>query len=211
MTMLRVLIADDHAVVRRGLRQILLELPDIVEVGEAGNANEVRESMRREKWDLVVLDITMPGRNGLEVLKDLKRDSPKTPVLILSMHPEEQYAVRALKTGASGYINKECAPDELLLAIRRIMKGGKYVTATLAERLVFMLGEETPVQERLSDREYQVMLMLASGKTLSEIADEMALSVKTISTYRSRVLDKLKLKNNAELVQFALRNSLIPL
>lgn len=207
--MIRVLVADDHAVVRRGLKQILREQPGIGDIGEAKNGQEALEMARSGEWDVVVLDITMPGKSGLDVLKELRHGQSRVPVLILSVHPEEQYAVRAFKTGASGYISKECAPDELILAVRKIAKGGKYVSETLAERLASMLEEGTPAPERLSDREYQVMLMLASGKPLSRIADEMALSVKTISTYRSRILEKMRLKNNAEIIQFALRNRLV--
>jgi two-component system, NarL family, invasion response regulator UvrY len=207
---IRVLIADDHAVVRKGLKQILLEQPDIGEIGEAANAREALDLARNQVWNLIILDITMPDKNGLEVLKDLRKDFPKMPILILSMHPEEQYAVRAFKTGASGYISKDSAPDELILAIRRIMKGGRYVSASLAERLAFMLEEDLPPQDRLSHREFQVMILLASGKSLSEIADGMSLSVKTISTYRSRILEKMKLNSNAELAQYALKNNLIP-
>jgi DNA-binding NarL/FixJ family response regulator len=207
--MIRVLVADDHAVVRRGLKQILREQPDIGDVGEAKNGQEALELARSGEWDVIVLDITMPGKSGLDVLKELRQGQSRVPVLILSVHPEEQYAVRAFKTGASGYISKECAPDELVLAVRKIIKGGKYVSETLAERLASMLEEGAPAPERLSDREYQVMLMLASGKSLSLIADEMALSVKTISTYRSRILEKMKLKNNAEIIRFALRNGLV--
>ena len=209
--MLKILIADDHPIVRKGLRQILSEESDIGEVGEAQNSQEVLELVRKKSWDIVVLDITMPGRGGIDVLKELKQLHPKLPVLILSMHPEDQYAVRALKAGASGYMTKESAQDELVKAIRKILQGGKYVSPTLAEKLAFNLEVRTekPPHETLSDREYQVMLMIASGKTVSRIAEELALSAKTIDTYRTRILEKMKMKTNAELMKYAIRNKLV--
>jgi len=209
--MLKILIADDHPIVRKGLRQILSEESDIGEVGEAQNSQEVLELVRKKSWDIVVLDITMPGRGGLDVLKELKELHPKLPILILSMHPEDQYAVRALKAGASGYMTKESAQDELVKAIRKILQGGKYVSPTLAEKLAFNLEVRTekPLHETLSDREYQVMLMIASGKTVSRIAEELALSAKTIDTYRTRILEKMKMKTNAELMKYAIRNKLV--
>jgi len=193
------------------LRQILSEESDIGEVGEAQNSQEVLELVRKKSWDIVVLDITMPGRGGLDVLKELKELHPKLPILILSMHPEDQYAVRALKAGASGYMTKESAQDELVKAIRKILQGGKYVSPTLAEKLAFNLEVRTekPLHETLSDREYQVMLMIASGKTVSRIAEELALSAKTIDTYRTRILEKMKMKTNAELMKYAIRNKLV--
>lgn len=207
--MLRILIADDHPIVRKGLKQILSDEPDIEYVGEARNDSEVLNLLYAEDWDAVVLDITMPGRGGLEVLTDLKRLYPKMPVLILSIHPEDQYAVRALKEGASGYMNKETAPEELVRAIRKIIKGGKYVSSSLAEQLASMLGNDAPLHERLSVREHQVMLLIASGSTITEIADEMSLSVKTISTYRSRILEKLGMTNNVEITRYAIKHKLI--
>ena len=209
--MLKILIADDHPIVRKGLRQILSEESDIGEVGEAQNSQEVLELVRKKSWDIVVLDITMPGRGGLDVLKELKELHPKLPILILSMHPEDQYAVRALKAGASGYMTKESAQDELVKAIRKILQGGKYVSPSLAEKLAFNLEVRTekPPHETLSDREYQVMLMIASGKTVSRIAEELALSAKTIDTYRTRILEKMKMKTNAELMKYAIRNKLV--
>ena len=193
------------------MRQILSEESDIGEVGEAQNSQEVLELVRKKSWDIVVLDITMPGRGGLDVLKELKELHPKLPILILSMHPEDQYAVRALKAGASGYMTKESAQDELVKAIRKILQGGKYVSPTLAEKLAFNLEVRTekPLHETLSDREYQVMLMIASGKTVSRIAEELALSAKTIDTYRTRILEKMKMKTNAELMKYAIRNKLV--
>ena len=207
--MLKILIADDHPIVRKGLKQILSDEPDIEYVGEARNDSEVLNLMHAGEWDAVVLDITMPGRGGLEVLTDLRRLSPRIPVLVLSIHPEDQYAVRALKEGASGYMNKETAPEELVRAIRKIIKGGKYVSPTLAEKLVSMLRSEAPLHERLSVREHQVMLLIASGNTITRIADEMSLSVKTISTYRSRILEKLGMTNNVEITRYAIKHRLI--
>ncbi|HZM85638.1 MAG TPA: response regulator transcription factor [Blastocatellia bacterium] len=209
--MIRILIADDHAIVRRGLKQIVSEQADMIVASEAENAREVLDLVRTQKWDVVVLDINMPGRNGLEVLKELKRENPKLPVLILSIHPEEQYGVRVLKAGAAGYLTKDSAPDELVLAIRKVHRGGKYISASLAETLVYELVAKTdgPRHETLSDREYQVMTMIASGKTVGEIGEELSLSVKTISTYRSRVLGKMNMRTNAELTQYAIQNQLL--
>ena len=207
--MLRILIADDHPIVRRGLMQILSDEADIAIVEEAQNAREVLELVRQQNWDAVVLDITMPGRGGLDTLKELKRLHPELPVLMLSMHPEDQYALRAFKEGAAGYMTKESAPEELVKAIRKITKGVKYVSETLAEKMVSFLGAEPPSQDNLSAREYQVMLMLVSGKTLSEIADEISLSVKTVSTYKTRILEKMKMQNNAEITYYAIKNGLV--
>lgn len=209
--MIKILIADDHAVVRKGLKQILAETTDIVAADEAINGQEVLEKIRKNDYDIVMLDISMPGRNGLDILKQVKNEKPEMSVLILSMHPEEQYAVRALKAGASGYLTKDSAPDELILAIRKISQGRKYITSSLAERLAFYLevDSEKPLHEALSDREYEVMRMIASGKTVREIAEELFLSIKTISTYRSRILEKMGMKNNTELVRYALKNRLL--
>ena len=207
--MLKILIADDHPIVRKGLKQILSDEPDIEHVGEARNDSEVLNLMLAENWDAVVLDITMPGRGGLEVLTDIRRLYPKTPVLILSIHPEDQYAVRALKEGASGYMNKETAPEDLVRAIRKIVNGGKYVSSSLAEKLASMLGNEAPLHEHLSVREHQVMLLIAAGSTITQIADEMSLSIKTISTYRSRILEKLGISNNVEITRYAMKHNLI--
>lgn len=209
--MLKILIADDHPIVRQGLKQILTEEPDVVVVGEAQNSQEVLELVQKQDWDIVILDITMPGRGGIDVLKELKHERPKLPVLMLSVHPEDQYAVRALKAHASGYMTKDSAPEELVKAIRKILRGGKYISSTLAEKLAFDLETETekPLHETLSDREHQVLLMIASGKTVSEIAKELSLSVKTIDTYRARILEKMKMKTNAELTHYAIKNKLV--
>jgi two-component system invasion response regulator UvrY len=209
--MIKILIADDHAIVRRGLKQIVSEQPDMIVGGEAENAREVLEMVRSNNWNVIVLDINMPGRSGLEVLKELKREHPKLPVLVLSVHPEDQYGIRMLKAGAAGYLTKDSAPDELVSAIRKVNRGGKYVSPSLAETLVLELGVETdrPRHTILSDREYQVMMMIASGKTVSEIGEELSLSVKTISTYRARVLDKMRMRTNAELTHYAIHNRLL--
>ncbi len=209
--MIKILIADDHAIVRRGLKQIVAEGPNMAVMGEAQNAKAVLELIRKENWDVVVLDITMPGKWGLDVLKELKIERPKLPVLVLSMHPEDQFAVRALKAGAAGYMTKESAPEELVEAIRKVFAGGKYVSPSLMEKLVSDLEIDTqkPLQETLSDREYQVMRRLAAGKTVGEIAEELSLSVKTISTYRTRILEKMRMSTNAELIHYAIRNGLV--
>jgi DNA-binding NarL/FixJ family response regulator len=207
--MLKVLIADDHPVVRKGLKQILADEQDIAVVGEARNDGEVMNLIHAHAWDAVVLDITMPGRGGMELLSEIKRMYPKLPVLMLTIHPEDQYAVRAFKEGASGYMNKESAPEELVGAIRKVIRGGKYVSTALAEKLASTLGAETPAHDGLSIREYQVMLLIASGRTISQIAEEMALSVKTISTYRTRILEKMGMTNNVELTRYAMKNRLV--
>ena len=209
--MIKILIADDHAIVREGLKQILAETADMVVGGEATNGQEVLDHVRREDWDLVLLDLAMPGKDGLDTLKELKQEKPKLPVLVLSIYPEEQYAVRILKAGAAGYLTKESAPEELIAAIRKVSQKGKYISPSLAEKLAFYLeaGTEKPPHEMLSDREYKVMLMIASGKTVKEIADEMFLSIKTVSTYRVRALNKMGLKNNAEFTYYALKNGLV--
>jgi DNA-binding NarL/FixJ family response regulator len=194
--MIKILIADDHPIVRQGFKQVLSDTPDLVVADEAGNGQEVLSLVSKKDYDVILLDISMPGKNGLEVLKELKVVSPKTPVLILSIYPEEQYAIRA---------------EELISAIRKVSRGGKYVSSSLAEKIAYQLdgdSEKAP-HETLSDREYQILLMIASGKTVSDIAGEMCLSVKTVSTYRSRIIDKMKLKNNAELTTYAIRNKLV--
>ena len=209
--MIKILIADDHAIVRRGLKQIVSEQPDMIVGGEAENAREVLEMVRSNKWNVIVLDINMPGRGGVEVLKELKREQPKLPVLVLSVHPEDQYGIRMLRAGAAGYLTKDSAPDELVSAIRKVHRGGRYVSQSLAEALVIELGVESdrPRHKMLSDREYQVMTMIASGKTVGEIGEELSLSVKTISTYRARVLEKMKMRTNAELTHYAIQNQLL--
>jgi DNA-binding NarL/FixJ family response regulator len=209
--MIRILIVDDHAILRAGLKEILSQMPDPVVADEAGNDQEAMEKIHQHEYDLVLLDIALPGRSGIEVLKDLKSERPALPVLILSMYPEEQYAMRALTGGASGYLTKQSAPDELITAIRKVLRGAKYVSASMAESLVSYLdvsAEKIPHQA-LSDREYQVMCMIASGKTVKQIADELCLSVKTISTHRERILRKMKLKNNAEITRYAIKHGLV--
>ncbi|MCI0694752.1 response regulator transcription factor [candidate division KSB1 bacterium] len=209
--MIKVLIVDDHPIVRAGLKQILVEAPDIVVAGEASNGEEAVSQVLENEFQVVLLDISMPGRSGLEVLSQLKSLKPSLSILILSTYPEEQYAVRALKSGASGYLTKESLPEELIAAIRKVSGGGKYVSAALAEKLAFDLSDDRtkPLHETLSDREYQVLCMIASGKTVKQIGEELALSVKTISTYRRRILDKMKMKNNAELTHFAISQGLM--
>jgi two-component system invasion response regulator UvrY len=209
--MIKALIADDHAVVRKGLRLILQETSDMQVAGEAASGLEALDSARQGGYDVVVLDITMPGRSGFEVLKDLRVEHPELPVLVLSMHAEEQFAVRLLKSGAAGYLNKESAPEELVKAIRKVVAGGRYVSPTLAEKLAFEIdaGSDKLVHETLSDREFQVMRMMATGKTVKEIAAELSLSVKTISTYRARILTKMNLHTNAELIHYAITNQLV--
>jgi two-component system, NarL family, invasion response regulator UvrY len=209
--MTRILIADDHAIVRKGLVQILTDGHDSFVVDEADSGEEALRKARDNNYDLVLLDISMPGKGGLDVLKELKSHSPDLPALILSIHPEEQYAVRALRAGASGYLTKGSAADELADAIRKVLAGGKYISSSLAEKLAFGLvsDSEKPLHGTLSDREYQVMRMIASGKTPRAIAEEMSLSVKTISTYRARLLHKMRMKSNAELTHYAIQNSLV--
>lgn len=209
--MINVIIGDDHPIVRRGLKEILTEEPDMKVLGEGQTAQNVLELVQRLHCDIVIMDITMPGRSGLEVLRELKQEQPRLPVLILSMHPEEQYGVRALKAGAAGYLTKESAPEKLIGAIRKIVSGGKYVSPVLAEKLAFDVEKDAhqPAHECLSDREYQVMTMIASGKTVGEIAAELNLSVKTISTYRMRILEKMSIKSNAELTYYAIKNDLV--
>ena len=208
---MKVLIADDHPVVRHGLKQILATDSDMTVVGEAKNGNETMELARKLDWDVAVLDYSMPGRSGLELLSEIKREFPQRPVLVLSMHPEELHARRVLKAGGAGYMNKESAGEELAAAIRKVVTGGKYVSAALAERLAVELAPEShkPPHETLSDREYRVMWMLASGKPINRIAKEMFLSPSTVSTYRVRILRKLGLGSNAELVQYAVKHQLI--
>jgi two-component system, NarL family, invasion response regulator UvrY len=209
--MLRVLIADDHAVVRRGLRQVLADESDIKVIGEAQNSQELLALARRNPCDLIVLDISMPGRNGLDALKELRKEFPKTPILVLSMYPEDQYAVQAFRAGASGYLTKESAPEELVLAIRKVVRGGRYVSATLAEKLALDLSAKRngALHETLSAREFQILCMIGSGKSVTAIADELALSVKTIGTYRARILEKMEMRNNAELIRYAIQNQLV--
>ncbi len=209
--MIKVLISDDHTLVRKGLRQILLDSGVVHLVDEAGDDKETIAKIGGRLYDVVILDISFPGRSGLEVLKQVKSLRPKLPVLILSMHPEEQYAVRALRSGAAGYLTKESPPDELIEAIQRVARGEKYITASLADKLADEIGEPTKQlpHECLSDREYQVMCMIASGKTVKEIGEMLSLSVKTISTHRARILRKMQMKNNANLTHYAIKQGLV--
>jgi two-component system, NarL family, invasion response regulator UvrY len=208
---IRVFIADDHAIVRAGLKQILAEERDIVVAGEAENGLDATRLIGKARCHVMLLDISLPDRNGIDVLKQVKKDRPELAVLMLSMHREDQYAIRALKAGASGYLTKQSAPRELVTAIRQVASGQKYVSAALAQTLASQIGEdhEAAVHENLSDREYQTLTMIASGMTVSEIARELSLSVKTISEYRARLLVKMKLKTSAELTTYAIRNGLV--
>jgi DNA-binding NarL/FixJ family response regulator len=209
--MIRVLIADDHAILRRGLKEILERELDGVVTAEAETAQQVLEQVASCAWDLIILDVTMPGRSGLDVLSELRSLRPKLPILVLSMHPEDQYGKRMLRAGASGYLNKERSPEELITAIRKVLAGGRYVSPALAERLAWDLSAQAsrPAHETLSDREFEVLRKLASGKTVTQIADELHLSVPTVSTYRARVLEKLNLSTTAELMRYALQNHLV--
>ena len=208
---MRILITEDHAVVRQGLKLILADHFKHAVFGEARNATEALARVWKEKWDVVVLDITMPGRSGLEVLKEIRRSRPRLPVLILSMHPEDQFAVRLFKAGAAGYLTKESAGEELVGAIKKVVGGGRYISPSLAERLASYLTidvQKAP-HERLSDREYLILRMIASGKQVGQIAKELSLSVSTVSTYRARILEKMDMKNNAELTHYALQKELV--
>jgi len=209
--MIRALITDDHAVVRRGLKELLTDSRKIEVLGEASNAREAMDQVRTGRWDVVILDINLPDRNGLDLLRDVKREKPDLPVLILSVCSEDQFAVRALRSGAAGYLTKASAPAQLVDAVEKVAGGGRYISPAVAERLAILVGSdrEGMPHESLSEREYQVTRMLASGKTVSQIAAEMNLSVKTISTYRSRVLDKMGMRTNAELTYYAVRNQLV--
>ncbi|MCK6388275.1 response regulator [Zoogloea sp.] len=207
---IRVLIADDHAIVRQGLRQILSDTPDLTVAGEAENGVQAVQMVRAGEWDVVLMDVSMPDRNGIDALKLIKKEYPRLPVLILSMYPEEQYAIRALKAGAAGYLTKQSAPELLVTAIRQVASGKKYVSPSLAEELANAIGDdsERPPHEKLSDREYQTLCMIASGKTPTEIAEALNLSVKTVSVYRARLLEKMNLRNNAELTHYGLKHGL---
>ena len=208
---MRFLVADDHAIVRKGLIQLLREEFPAVQVTGVSNSTAALEEVRKQPLDIILLDISMPGRNGIETLKQIRAEGFRTPVLMLSMHPEEQYAIRALRAGASGFLNKEGATEELLVAVHRLLGGRKYISSSVAEKLAGSLGDASgkPEHELLSDREMQVLQRIAFGKTVSEIANEISLSVNTISTYRMRILEKLALNNNAELTRYALDNGLV--
>jgi len=207
---MRILIADDHAVLREGLKQILTEEFPQAEFGQAGTTHETLERLQRERWDVLILDIFMPGRSGLDVLAEVRQSHPRLPVLVLSSAPEEQLALRVLKAGASGYLNKQAAPESLVEAVKKVLAGGKYVSAGLAERLAAELAHPTKrPHELLSDREFQVMQMLVAGKSLKEIAAELSLSVKTVSTFHTRIWEKLRVHNDVELVRYALEHGLV--
>jgi DNA-binding NarL/FixJ family response regulator len=208
---IRILIADDHAILRRGLQEILKGALDGAIFAQAGNAQEVLAQIESRSWDLVILDISMPGRSGLDLLRDLQNLRPELPVLVLSMHPENQYAKRVLKAGAAGYMNKETAPKELVHAVLKVLAGGKYVSEGLAEKLAADLRADPArlPHERLSDREFEVLRMIASGKTASQIAAELHLSVTTVSTYRARILEKMGMTTNAEVMRYAMNNRLV--
>jgi two-component system invasion response regulator UvrY len=208
---MRILVADDHPIFRSGLKEILLKENDVGFVGEADTGQKALELARKQRWDAVILDITMPGKGGLELLQELRCEQPKLPVLILSAHPEDQLALRLLKAGAAGYLTKDKAPQVLLTAIRKVLRGGKYVSESLGEKAVLELASEStrPLHETLSEREYQVMCLLANGKTIRAIGKELLLSARTVSTYRARVLDKLNMKTDAELIRYAIHNNLV--
>ncbi len=209
--MIRILIADDHSVVRKGLRQILLEGFPTAHIEEVPDAEEMIKKIIQFPWDVVISDLSMPGRSGLEALQQLKQINPKLPVLILSIHPEDQYALRVLKAGASGYLSKDMAPDELVNAVQRVMLGKKYITASIAEKLASVLDQDSgkAAHESLSDREFSVLKLLAAGKSVSEIAESLFLSVTTVSTYRSRIMAKMGMKNNADLTLYSIEHKLI--
>lgn len=209
--MLKILIADDHSVVRKGLRQILLEGFPTATIEEVADAEDMIKKVIQSEWDVVISDLSMPGRSGLEALQQIKQINSKIPVLILSIHPEEQYALRVLRAGASGYLNKDMAPEELVNAVQRVMLGKKYITASIAEKLasVFEQDSDKAPHEYLSDREFSVLKLLAAGKSVSEIAESLFLSVTTVSTYRARIMAKMNMKNNADLTLYAVENKLL--
>jgi DNA-binding NarL/FixJ family response regulator len=210
---IKILIADDHSVVRRGIKQILSEEKDMEVLGEASNAGEIMDLLFAHEWDLLILDITMPGKNGLDTLIEIKQRKPNLNVLILSMHPDEEIAIRALKTGASGYLSKESVPEELIKAIRAVCRGGRYLSESITESIAYSSIEKEvykSAHELLSEREFQVMCLIASGNSLTQIADELLLSIKTVSTYRSRILEKLNLRSNVELSHYAIKHKIIP-
>ncbi len=208
--MIKILIADDHPIVRQGMRQTLANQPDMKIGGEAQNTQQVLDLVRKENWDVLILDITMPGQGGLAILDQLKKERPKMGILVLSIHPEDMFGVRALRAGAAGYMTKESASEQLVNAVRRIASGGKYISQNLAEKLALYVADNGRApHEALSDREYQILRLLVSGKTVSEIADELSLSAKTVSTYRNRTLRKMNLKNNVELARYAMKYNLV--
>ncbi len=208
---LKVLIADDHAVIRKGLKQILMEAFPDAYIGEAMDAEEATAKTIAENWDIVITDLSMPGRSGLELTQDIRQNYPKLPVLILSIHPEEQYAIRALKSGASGYISKDAATEELVSAVKRLLSGKKYISSVIADKLADGIGIDQHItpHELLSNREYEIFILLAEGKQVSDIAEQLFLGVTTVSTYRTRLMGKMHLKTNADLIRYALDNKLI--
>jgi len=208
--MVRILIADDHFIVREGLKQIVSDVPDMVVVDEASDGQEALRKALTGDFDIVILDISMPLKGGLDVLRELKQQKPAANVLVLSVHPEEHYALRVLKAGASGYLTKESAPDELVMAIRRISQGRKYITTSLAEKLAGAVEKpaQAPLHSSLSEREFRVLVMIAAGRSIKEISEELFLSIKTVSTYRTRVLKKMGFKNNSELIRYSIENGL---
>lgn len=210
-TVTRILLVDDHAVVRDGIKRMFDDKPGSVSFGEADSPERAVKLTEEQEWDVVILDITLGDRNGLEVLRELRKIRPRLPVLILSMHSEEQYARRAFRAGASGYVTKDCSREELVAAVQKVSGGSKYITSALAEKLIIDLerGTEGPPHESLSDREYEVLRLIASGKTVGEIAGILSLSDKTISTYRARILEKMGMKTNAELTHYAIQNKLV--
>ena len=209
--MIKVLIADDHAILRRGLKEILVRELDQVTCGEAEDAQQALTEVQSHSWDLVILDISMPGRSGLDLLGDLRQTQPQVPILVLSMYAEDQYGKRVLKAGAAGYMNKESAPEELIKAIRKLLAGGRYVSPALAEKLVLALNQDAgrPVHETLSSREFEILRMIASGKTVTRIAGELHLSPTTVSTYRTRILGKMNMATTADLIRYALQTHLV--
>jgi two-component system, NarL family, invasion response regulator UvrY len=210
--MIKIIIADDHAIVRKGLRQILSETSDMFVAAEASSGEEALKRISERKYDMVLLDISLTGKSGLDILRQMKREKPKLPVVMLSVHTEEQYAIRAFKAGASGYLTKESAPEELISALRKISRGGKYVTSALAEKMAFAITaikrEKLP-HERLSDREYEVMCMIASGKTINQIAKKLSLSGSAVSTYRARILEKMKMSSTSDIIRYVVRHGLL--
>jgi len=208
--MLKILIADDHAIIRKGLKQLLLEEYPSAVVEEANDAEAVIKHTINSSWDIIICDLSMPGRSGLDVVEHVKHNFPGLPVLILSIHPEEQYAIRALRAGAAGYLSKDAATEELVKAVRKVLQGRKYISSAIAEKIATGLGQDTTrmPHENLSDREFHVLKLIAEGKSVSEIAEQLSLSITTVSTYRARILSKLNLKTNADLVRYALENEL---
>lgn len=209
--MIKIIIADDHIIIRAGIKQLLEGAHDMVVAGEASDGQKLIQEIQKNHYDVIVIDISMPGRNGIEIIKQIRASGDKTPILALSYYPEEQFAIRVLKAGACGYMNKDVQPEELVEAIYKVARGGTYVSPAVAEKLAMNINmtQDASPHESLTDREYEVFMKIAGGMTVSEIADEMFLSVKTVSTYRARILEKLNLKNNAEITYYAIRNNLI--